>query len=148
MLEDETAKTPQAVNDMLGKLAPPAVANARREAADLQAMIDKEQAAKGQPTFKLEPWDWSYYSEKVRKDKYAFDENELKPYLELDNVLQNGVFYAAQPALRPELQGAQGPAGLRRRTCACSTCSTRTASSSRSSSSTRSRATPSTAARG
>ncbi|KGQ20446.1 Dipeptidyl carboxypeptidase Dcp [Lysobacter dokdonensis DS-58] len=95
VLEDETAKTPQAVNDMLGKLAPPAVANARREAADLQAMIDKEQAAKGQPTFKLEPWDWSFYSEKVRKAKFAFDENELKPYLELDNVQQNGVFYAA-----------------------------------------------------
>ena len=75
VLEDETAKTPQAVNDMLGKLAPPAVANARREAADLQAMIDKEQAAKGQPTFKLEPWDWSFYSEKVRKAKFAFDEN-------------------------------------------------------------------------
>jgi peptidyl-dipeptidase Dcp len=80
---------------MLGKLAPPAVANAKREAADLQAMIDQEQKAKGQPTFKLEPWDWSFYSEKVRKAKYAFDENELKPYLELDNVQQNGVFYAA-----------------------------------------------------
>ena len=95
VLEDETAKTPQAVNAMLGKLAPPAVANAKREAADLQAMIDQEQKAKGQPTFKLEPWDWSFYSEKVRKAKYAFDENELKPYLELDNVQQNGVFYAA-----------------------------------------------------
>lgn len=95
VLEDETAKTPEAVNAMLGKLAPPAVANARREAADLQAMIDQEQKAKGQPTFKLEPWDWSFYSEKVRKAKYAFDENELKPYLELDNVQQNGVFHAA-----------------------------------------------------
>ena len=63
-LEDQTAKTPQAVNDMLGKLAPPAVANAKREAADMQALIDKEQAAKGQPTFKLEPWDWAYYAEK------------------------------------------------------------------------------------
>jgi len=95
VLEDETAKTPQAVNQMLGKLAPPAVANARREAADLQAMIDKEQAAKGEPTFKLEPWDWSFYSEKVRAAKFAFDENQLKPYLELDNVQQNGVFFAA-----------------------------------------------------
>jgi peptidyl-dipeptidase Dcp len=95
VLADETAKTPQAVNDMLGKLAPPAVANARREAADLQAMIDTDQAARNQSGFPLEAWDWSYYSEKVRKDKYAFDENELKPYLELDNVLQNGVFYAA-----------------------------------------------------
>jgi peptidyl-dipeptidase Dcp len=95
VLEDETAKTPQAVNQMLARLAPPAVANARREAAELQAMIDKEQAAKGEPSFKLEPWDWSFYSEKVRKAKYAFDENQLKPYLELDNVLQKGVFHAA-----------------------------------------------------
>lgn len=95
VLEDETAKTPEAVNAMLGKLAPPAVANARKEATELQAMIDKEQQAKGQPSFKLEPWDWSFYSEKVRKEKYAFDETQLMPYLELDNVLQNGVFYAA-----------------------------------------------------
>jgi peptidyl-dipeptidase Dcp len=94
-LEDQTAKTPEAVNDMLAKLAPPAVANAKREAADLQAMIDKEQAAAGKPTFKLEPWDWAYYSEKVRQAKYAFDESQLKPYLELDNVQQKGVFYAA-----------------------------------------------------
>ncbi|AXK71597.1 M3 family peptidase [Lysobacter sp. TY2-98] len=94
-LEDQTAKTPEAVNSMLGKLAPPAVANAKREAADLQAMIDAEQKAKGQPTFKLEPWDWAYYSEKVRQKKYNFDESQLKPYLELDNVQQNGVFYAA-----------------------------------------------------
>ncbi len=95
VLEDETAKTPQAVNAMLGKLAPAAVANAEREAGDLQAMIDKEQKAKGQPTFKLEPWDWSFYSEKVRQDKYSFDESQLKPYFEMKNVLENGVFYAA-----------------------------------------------------
>jgi peptidyl-dipeptidase Dcp len=94
-LEDQTAKTPEAVNDMLGKLAPPAVANARREAADMQAIIDKEQAAKGQPTFKLEPWDWAYYAEKVRQARYNFDDSQLKPYLELNNVQQNGVFYAA-----------------------------------------------------
>ncbi|QOW18547.1 M3 family metallopeptidase [Lysobacter ciconiae] len=95
VLADETAKTPEAVNEMLGKLAPPAVANARREGAALQAMIDKEQAAKGEPTFKLEPWDWAYYTEKVRADKYDFDESQLKPYLEMKNVLENGVFYAA-----------------------------------------------------
>jgi peptidyl-dipeptidase Dcp len=94
-LEDQTAKTPEAVNDMLGKLAPPAVANAKREAADMQAIIDKEQAAKGQPTFKLEPWDWAYYAEKVRQARYNFDDSQLKPYLELNNVQQNGVFYAA-----------------------------------------------------
>ena len=94
-LEDATAKTPQAVNDMLGKLAPAAVANAKREAADLQKMIDQEQAAKGEASFKLEPWDWAFYSEKVRQAKYDFDESQLKPYFEMKNVLENGVFFAA-----------------------------------------------------
>ncbi|WP_181106211.1 M3 family metallopeptidase [Xanthomonas arboricola] len=94
-LENQTAKTPEAVNAMLGKLAPAAVANAKREAADLQAMIDKEQKAARKPTFKLEAWDWAYYSEKVRQAKYDFDESQLKPYFELKNVLENGVFYAA-----------------------------------------------------
>jgi len=94
-LANQTAKTPQAVNAMLGKLAPPAVANAKREAADLQAMVDKSQAAKGEPTFELAAWDWSYYTEKVRADKYAFDESQLKPYFEMKNVLENGVFHAA-----------------------------------------------------
>ena len=94
-LADATAKTPEAVNAMLGKLAPAAIANARREAADLQAMIDKEQAAKGEPTFKLEPWDWAYYAEKVRQERYNFDEGQLKPYFEMKNVLENGVFFAA-----------------------------------------------------
>ncbi len=94
-LENQTAKTPEAVNAMLGKLAPAAVANAKREAADLQAMIDKEQKAARKPGFKLEAWDWAYYSEKVRQAKYNFDESQLKPYFELKNVLENGVFYAA-----------------------------------------------------
>jgi peptidyl-dipeptidase Dcp len=95
VLEDETAKTPAAVNAMLERLAPAAVANARREAGELQQMIDQEQATLGQPTFQLQPWDWSYYAEKLRQQKYAFDESQLKPYFELDNVQQNGVFYAA-----------------------------------------------------
>lgn len=90
VLEDQTAGTVEAVNDMLGKLTPPAVANARREAADLQAMIDAENGG-----FQLAPWDWAYYSEKVRKARYDFDESQLKPYFELDSVLEDGVFYAA-----------------------------------------------------
>lgn len=89
-LEDQTARTPEAVNQMLGQLAPAAVANAKREAADLQAMIKKEGG-----DFELAPWDWSFYTEKVRADKYNFDEGQLKPYFELNNVLENGVFYAA-----------------------------------------------------
>ncbi|VXB65619.1 Dipeptidyl carboxypeptidase [Luteimonas sp. 9C] len=95
ILEDSTAGTVEAVNDMLGQLAPAAVANAKLEAAELQAMIDREQAAKGEPTFQLEPWDWAYYSEKVRQDKYSFDDAQLKPYFEMKNVLENGVFFAA-----------------------------------------------------
>ncbi|TAA46560.1 M3 family metallopeptidase [Pseudoxanthomonas winnipegensis] len=94
-LENQTAKTPEAVNAMLGKLAPAAVANAKREAADLQAMIDAEQKAAGKPGFELAAWDWAFYSEKVRQAKYNFDESQLKPYLEMRNVLENGVFYAA-----------------------------------------------------
>ena len=95
VLADETAGNQDNVNKMLRQLAPAAVNNAKREAADLQAMIDKEQKAKGQPSFKLEPWDWAYYSEKVRQEKFSFDESQLKPYLEMRNVLENGVFFAA-----------------------------------------------------
>jgi peptidyl-dipeptidase Dcp len=95
VLDDETAKTPAAVDAMLSQLAPAAVANAKREAEALQAMIDREQTVKGQPSFELEPWDWAYYTEKVRQADYDFDEAELKPYLEMRNVLENGVFHAA-----------------------------------------------------
>ncbi len=90
VLEDETARTTTAVNKLLSDLAPPAVANARREAADMQKLIDKDKGG-----FKLAAWDWAYYAEKVRQQRYDFDEAQLKPYLELDSVLQNGVFYAA-----------------------------------------------------
>ena len=95
-LAEETAKTPEAVNKLLAQLAPPAVANAKREATELQAMIDQEQKAKGEASFALEAWDWAYYTEKVRAAKYDFDEAQLKPYLEMDNVLENGMFFAAE----------------------------------------------------
>jgi peptidyl-dipeptidase Dcp len=95
VLADETAANQDNVNKLLRALAPKAVANARREGADLQAMIDAGQQAKGQPSFQLAPWDWSYYSEKVRQAKYDFDESQLKPYFEMKNVLENGVFFAA-----------------------------------------------------
>ncbi|MGH9380436.1 MAG: M3 family metallopeptidase [Thermoanaerobaculia bacterium] len=95
VLADETALTPEAVNAMLARLAPAAVANAEAEAEAIQAIIDREQAAKGEPSFELAPWDWSYYTEEVRREQYDFDESELKPYLEMTNVLENGVFYAA-----------------------------------------------------
>ena len=95
VLADETAANQDNVNKMLRALAPKAVANARREGADLQAAIDAEQGAKGQPSFQLAPWDWSYYSEKVRQAKFDFDESQLKPYFEMRSVLENGVFFAA-----------------------------------------------------
>ena len=95
VLEDETARSPEAVNAMMMKLAPAAVANAKREAVDMQAAIDAKQKAKGQPSFKLEPWDWAFYAEKVRQARYNFDESQLKPYFEMKNVLENGVFFAA-----------------------------------------------------
>lgn len=95
VLEDETARNPEAVNAMMAQLAPRAVANARREAVDMQAVIDAEQKANGQASFKLEPWDWSFYAEKVRQSRYKYDESQLQPYLEMKNVLENGVFFAA-----------------------------------------------------
>ena len=89
-LEDQTARTADAVNARLAQLAPAAVANARREAADLQAMIDAEGG-----DFQLAAWDWDYYAEKVRQQRYDFDAAQLKPYFEMKNVLENGVFHAA-----------------------------------------------------
>ncbi len=94
-LDDQMAKTPETAMSFMDKLAPAAVARAKREAADIQAQIDKDQAALKLPSFKLEPWDWNRYSEEVRKARYDLDESQIKPYFELDNVLQNGVFYAA-----------------------------------------------------
>ena len=94
-LDDQMAKTPATAMNFMDKLAPAAVARAKREAADIQAQIDKDQKALKQPSFKLEPWDWNYYAEQVRKAKYNLDESQIKPYFELNNVLQNGVFYAA-----------------------------------------------------
>ncbi|MEY2486242.1 MAG: peptidyl-dipeptidase Dcp [Verrucomicrobiota bacterium] len=89
-LEDQTAGNVSTVNKLLGDLAPPAVANARQEAADMQAIVDRENGG-----FQIASWDWNFYSEKVRKARYAFDESELRPYFELNHVLIDGVFFAA-----------------------------------------------------
>jgi peptidyl-dipeptidase Dcp len=94
-LEDESAGTPEAVRDMISQVAPAALARARREAADIQKLIDEQAAAKGVPSFALQPWDWSFYSEQVRRARYSFDQAAVAPYFELDHVLKDGVFYAA-----------------------------------------------------
>src|SRR5213080_3715662 len=89
-LEDQTAHDVPTVNKLLADLAPAAVANARREAADMQKIVDQEKGG-----FQIASWDWDFYSEKVRKARYAFDESELRPYYELNHVILDGVFFAA-----------------------------------------------------
>ena len=96
VLEDETALTPAAASGMLQQLAPPAVANAQKEAAEMQALIDAQAKADGREPFRLQPWDWDFYAEQVRKAKYAFDEAQVRPYFEMNRVLIDGVFFAAQ----------------------------------------------------
>ncbi|MDY6944142.1 MAG: M3 family metallopeptidase [Pseudomonadota bacterium] len=96
VLEDETALTAEAVNSMLNQLAPAAVANAKREAADMQQLIDAQAKANGTPSFQLQAWDWDFYAEQVRANKFAFDEAQVRPYFELNRVLVDGVLFAAQ----------------------------------------------------
>jgi peptidyl-dipeptidase Dcp len=89
-IEDQMAKTPEAVTKFLDQLVPPAKANAEREAKEIQALIDAQHGG-----FTLAPWDWNFYSEQVRKAKFDIDEAAVRPYFELNRVLEDGVFYAA-----------------------------------------------------
>jgi peptidyl-dipeptidase Dcp len=89
-LEDQTAHDVPTVNKLLSDLAPAAVDNAKREAAEQQKIVDQEKGG-----FQIAAWDWDFYSEKVRKAKYDFDESQLRPYYELNHVILDGVFYAA-----------------------------------------------------
>ncbi|WP_417762791.1 M3 family metallopeptidase [Shewanella sp.] len=88
-LADQMAGNPAAVFGILDDLAPKAVAKAKVEAADIQAEI---KATGGD--FELQPWDWNYYAEKVRKAKYDLDESQIKPYFEFNTVLNDGLFFA------------------------------------------------------
>jgi peptidyl-dipeptidase Dcp len=89
-LEDQMAKTPQAALEFMDALVPVATAKSAREAADIQSVIDAQKGG-----FSLQPWDWNFYGEQVRKAKYDLEDADIKPYFEINNVLQNGVFYAA-----------------------------------------------------
>lgn len=91
VMDDQMAKTPEAALKLLAGLAPAAAKNAKAEAVKLQAVIDKQKGG-----FQLEPWDWDFYSEQVRKAEFDLDEAAMKPYFNFDSVLVNGVFYAAQ----------------------------------------------------
>ncbi|HEY9102923.1 M3 family metallopeptidase [Chitinimonas sp.] len=89
-LANQMASTPAAANQLLERVAAAAVKSAQQDARSLQAMI----TADGKD-FQLAPWDWGYYTEKVRKAHYDYSESELRPYFELNRVLQDGLFYAA-----------------------------------------------------
>ena len=90
-LQDQMAKTPEVAMGLLAQLAKPAVETANREAEEIQEVIDAQKGG-----FKVEPWDWNFYSEQVRKAKYDLDDNEIKPYFEVTTALEKGVFYAAE----------------------------------------------------
>ena len=89
-LQNQMAKTPQAVDKFLSGLVPATVANEKKEASMIQNYIDQSGKA-----FKLEPWDWNFYAEKLRKAKYDLDDSQIKPYFVLENVLEKGIFYEA-----------------------------------------------------
>ncbi|MBQ9242415.1 MAG: M3 family metallopeptidase [Proteobacteria bacterium] len=89
-LDVTVARNKDAVNEMQRSFVEPAKQSLARESAELQALIDAEKGG-----FELAAYDWFYYAEKLRKQKYDFDDNALRPYFELGNVVQNGVFYAA-----------------------------------------------------
>ena len=94
-LEDQMAKNPTAANDLMKRVAASAVVNAKAEAAKIQVLINEQAAAKHAMGFKMQPWDWDFYAEQVRKAEYDLDETQIKPYFELDRVLKDGVFFAA-----------------------------------------------------
>jgi len=92
ILSDKMAQTPETVDKFLADLMAPAVAKAKGEAADMQLMMDEDIKAGLLPEgTKIQAWDWAYYAEKVRKAKYALDEEQLRPYFKMENVRQ-GVF--------------------------------------------------------
>lgn len=90
-LQDQMAKTPENAMNLLARLATPAVETAKRESDEIQKLIDQQKGG-----FTVEPWDWNFYAEQVRKAKYDLDENQIKPYFEVNTVLEKGVFYAAE----------------------------------------------------
>ncbi|HEY6445963.1 MAG TPA: M3 family metallopeptidase [Acidobacteriaceae bacterium] len=90
VLEDQMAKTPHAVLSFLNQLIPASTAKAESEGKEIQAVIDAQHGG-----FTLQPWDWNFYAEEVRKAKYDLDQAQVKPYFEINHVLENGVLYAA-----------------------------------------------------
>jgi peptidyl-dipeptidase Dcp len=90
VMDDQMAKSPDRALKLMADMAPAAAANAKKEAAKLQELVDKQGGG-----FTVAAWDWDLYAEQVRKAEYDLDEAAVKPYLEFETVLQNGVFFAA-----------------------------------------------------
>ncbi len=93
-VENQMAKTPEAAMDLMLKVWGPAVERVKEEVADMQAVADAEAKAGKGPKITIEPWDYRFYAEKVRKAKYDLDQNEVKQYLQLDKMVE-GMFWAA-----------------------------------------------------
>ena len=90
-IQDQMAQTPEAAMNLLAKIATPAVEQAKIEAAVIQKLINEQKGG-----FTVEPWDWDFYAEQVRKAKYNLEESEVRPYFEVNTVLEKGVFFAAK----------------------------------------------------
>jgi peptidyl-dipeptidase Dcp len=95
-LEDESAGNPRAVDDILSQLAPVALERASADAVQMQELANQQAAREERPAFELRAWDWPYYAEQLRRARYRFDQAQVMPYFELDRVLRDGVFYAAE----------------------------------------------------
>lgn len=89
-IADQMAKTPEAALTFMRNIVPAATARAQRELADIQQVIDAQLGG-----FEAKVWDWAFYAEQVRREKYSLDEAQIKPYFELNSVLDNGMFWAA-----------------------------------------------------
>ncbi|KQT35184.1 dipeptidyl carboxypeptidase [Sphingomonas sp. Leaf412] len=94
-LADSMAKTPQTASGFMRQLADPLAIEQKREAGELQELVKAAKEQEGGGNFDLKPWDWDFYSEKLRKARYDLNQDELKPYFEITNVLEKGVFEAA-----------------------------------------------------
>lgn len=105
-LENTMARTPEKAMDLMVEVWKPAVERVRQEVADMQALVDGEGGK-----FKIQPWDYRYYAEKVRKAKYDLDESEIKPYLQLDK-LRDGMFWMAQRLYGFTFERVQGLATI------------------------------------
>ena len=107
-LENKMAHDPQTVDTFLSDIMKVAVAKAKEEVQDMQQLMDEDVAAGRLPAgAKIEPWDWWYYAEKVRKQKYDLDESQVKPYFRLENV-EKGIFLAAKKLYGVNMEPLEG----------------------------------------